>query len=106
VVVTGAPRGLGRAAAASVARAGCALLLTARRAGALEEAARLCGAAGGRAHGAGHQDVTRGNRVQPPGEVARAHGDRPPRLSGGRLAPWVGREISCACRSTRSGGAP
>lgn len=49
VVITGASSGLGREAAAQFAEQGCLLVLAARRKAELEETARLCERAGGRA---------------------------------------------------------
>ena len=80
VVVTGASSGLGRAAAVELARRGAWLVLAARRREALEDTARACLAAGGRAIVV-PTDVTKEDEVD---ALARAALDE-----WGRIDVWV-----------------
>ncbi|GAA2724058.1 SDR family oxidoreductase [Actinocorallia aurantiaca] len=80
VVVTGASSGIGRATARAFASAGASVVLTARRAEALEQAVRECEKAGGRAL-AVPADTTDAQAVQ---LVARRAAER-----FGRIDVWV-----------------
>ncbi|WP_114452038.1 SDR family oxidoreductase [Halopolyspora algeriensis] len=80
VVVTGASSGIGRAAALALAGHDCALVLTARREGALQQVAEECTARGGQAIVV-PADVTDADAVQ---QVARQALDR-----FGRIDVWI-----------------
>lgn len=80
IVVTGASSGLGREAAVRFAREGCSVTLAARRGDALEETARRCIEAGGRARYI-VTDVTREPDVRRLTEFAL--------LREGRIDVWV-----------------
>lgn len=80
VVITGASSGIGRAAAIELASRGATVVVTARDAVALEEVARECEAAGGRALPIA-ADVTREDEVEAVGQRTLSH--------FGRIDVWI-----------------
>jgi len=80
IVITGASGGIGRAAAQQFARAGCRVVLAARRLPALQETAALCRERGGQAHVV-PTDVTRDSDLQRLRDEALAR--------WGRIDVWV-----------------